>query len=63
MNDMTIQQHLETTNDWSFPVKTCDLVTETSGEIFDPQYVLVPPSMARCIVRTDTDQVLGVHGS
>lgn len=63
MNDMTIQQHLETTNDWSFPVKTCDLVTETSGEIFDPQYLLVPPSMARCIVRTDTNQVLGVHGS
>ena len=23
---------------WSFPIKTCDLLTETSGEIFDPEY-------------------------
>jgi len=48
---------------WSFPIDTCELLTETSGEIFDPQYVSVPPSMARCIVRTDTNEVLGVHGS
>lgn len=48
---------------WSFPIKTCDLLTETSGEIFDPEYVVVPQSMARCIVRTDTNEVLGVHGS
>ncbi len=48
---------------WSFPIDTCELLTETSGEIFDPQYVSVPPSMARCIVRTDTNEVLGVHDS
>lgn len=63
MNDMTTINEVQTVNEWSFPVDTCELLTEVSGEMFDPQYVSVPPSMARCIVRTDTNEVLGVHGS
>jgi len=45
-------------DDWDFPIQTCDLHTITNFASVD-----VPPSMARCIVRTDTNDVLGVHGS
>ena len=59
MNDLSIRP-LQTIsdNEWSFPIDTCDMHTVTNFESID-----VPPSMARCIVRTDTNQVLGVHGS
>lgn len=46
--------------DWDFPIETFDLAAIKDG---DPHYHHVPPSMARCIVRTDTNEVLGVHGS
>ena len=59
MNELSkIDDHLCVTDNWSFPVDTFDLHTVTNFESID-----VPPSMARCIVRTDTNQVLGVHGS
>ena len=59
MNDLsTTNFAIQTENEWSFPIDTCDLHTVTNFESID-----VPPSMARCIVRTDTNQVLGVHGS
>ncbi len=60
MNELS---QINLVDEWDFPISTCELLTETSGQIFDPQYVSVPPSMARCIVRTDTNEVLGVHGS
>ena len=59
MNDLsTTNFAIQTENEWSFPIDTCDLHTVTNFESID-----VPPSMARCIVRTDTNDVLGVHGS
>jgi len=59
MNELSnINDHMCVADDWSFPVDTFDLHTVTNFESID-----VPPSMARCIVRTDTNQVLGVHGS
>ena len=61
MNDLStqpLQTLIESSNEWSFPIDTCDMHTVTNFESID-----VPPSMARCIVRTDTNQVLGVHGS
>lgn len=59
MNDLsTTNFAIQTENEWSFPIDTCDLHTVTNFESID-----VPPSMARCIVRTDTNKVLGVHGS
>lgn len=53
MNDLSM-------NNWDFPVDTYDLwATPTvSGQ---PD-IEVPQNMARAIVRTDTNQVLGVHG-
>ena len=45
---------------WSFPVDTCDLYTTVDSGF---SFVDVPQSMSRCIVRTDTNEVLGVHGS
>lgn len=54
MNDMTL-------NDWDFPVDTYDLWA--SPTVADKKDIEVPQSMARAIVRTDTNQVLGVHGS
>ena len=55
MNDMTTIK-----NEWDFPVDTYDLWASptTSGS---PD-IEVPQSMARAIVRTDTNKVLGVHG-
>jgi len=59
MNDLsTTNFAIQIENEWSFPIDTCDLHTITNFESID-----VPPSMARCIVRTDTNKVLGVHGS
>ncbi len=48
-------------NEWDFPVDTYNLwaVSETENK---PD-VEVPPQMSRAIVRTDTNKVLGVHGS
>jgi len=61
MNELSnINDHMCVTDDWSFPVETWDLAAIKDG---DPHYHNVPPSMARCIVRTDTHEVLGVHGS
>ena len=47
--------------DWVFPVETYDLwaVPNQTGM---PD-VEIPQNMARAIVRTDTNQVMGVHGS
>jgi hypothetical protein len=53
MNDMTL-------NEWDFPVDTYDLWA--SPTLADKKDIEVPQSMARAIVRTDTNQVLGVHG-
>ena len=58
MNDMTTTT---LTDEWAFPVDTYDLwasPTTSAGTEIE-----VPPSMARALVRTDTHQVLGVHGS
>lgn len=46
---------------WSFPVETRDLLVKNGT--FISESIPVPESMARCIVRTDTNDVLGVHGS
>jgi hypothetical protein len=53
MNDMTTIK-----NAWDFPVDTWNLAAVKEGH-----GISVPQSMARCIVRTDTNEVLGVHGS
>ncbi len=53
MNDMTTIK-----NAWDFPVDTWNLSAIKEGH-----GISVPQSMARCIVRTDTNEVLGVHGS
>ena len=45
-------------DNWSFPVETWNLSAMRGNFGID-----VPESMARCIVRTDTNDVLGVHGS
>ena len=60
MNDMTTINEVQTVNEWSFPVETVNLYAIKEGDqnIYD-----VPPSMARGIIRTDTNQMLGVHGS
>ena len=44
---------------WSFPIDTCNLYASSIQTDDTP----VPESMARAIVRTDTNEVLGVHGS
>lgn len=59
MDGITLQ------NNWDFPVDTYDLWAVPTVE--DPNNIgygdiEVPQSMARAIVRTDTNQVLGVHG-
>ena len=60
MNDLsTTNFAIQTENEWSFPIDTCDLHTVINFEI-DRRAQL---SMACCIVRTDTNKVLGVHGS
>lgn len=58
MNELTPIKTDELVDEWDFPIDTCDLHTMTNFSVVD-----VPPSMARCIVRTDTNEVLGVHGS
>ena len=55
MNDMTTIK-----NEWDFPVETYDLWAVPDGL---GSQIQVPQSMARAIVRTDTNHVLGVHGS
>lgn len=45
---------------YDFPVETMDLYASKDG---DPNLHTVPRNMARCIIRTDTNEVLGVHGS
>ena len=63
MNDLsTTNLAIQTENEWSFPIDTCDLYT-TVDDGFSHLIIDVPQSMSRCIVRTDTNQVLGVHGS
>lgn len=47
------------TQNWAFPVEMCDLYA-ASIHVND---TAVPKNMARAIVRTDTNEVLGVHGS
>ena len=49
MNDMTI------TKDYAFPVEMKHI--HASGDIN------IPSTMARALVRTDTNEALGVHGS
>lgn len=45
--------------DWDFDVETYDLkVNKLSDDNID---VIVPPSMAQAVVRTDTNSILGVH--
>ena len=58
MNDLS-QQII--TNEWEFPVDTYDLWA--SPNIAGHPDIEVPQSMARAIVRTDTNEVMGVHGS
>ncbi len=61
MNDLsTANFAIQTENEWSFPIETYDLAAIKDGDI---NFYNVPPSMARCIIRTDTKEVLGVHGS
>ena len=47
-------------DDWDFPVETVEL---TASKVGDCNLYDVPASMARGIMRTDTNQMLGVHGS
>ena len=47
-------------NDWDFPVETVYL---KANKYLDSDLYDVPSSMARGIMRTDTNQMLGVHGS
>jgi len=44
---------LDVTNDWSFPIETQPVFDKFGNEI----------DGKKCIMRTDTNQVLGVHGS
>lgn len=46
-------------NNWNFPVETYDLWA--SPTFTGANEIEVPQSMARALVRTDTNQVLGVH--
>ena len=60
MNDLsTTNFAIQTENEWSFPIDTCNLYASSIHTDDTP----VPENMARAIVRTDTNQVLGVHGS
>ncbi len=43
---------------WHFPVEMCSLHASS----IHTDNLEVPENMARAIVRTDTNQVLGVHG-
>ena len=46
------------TKDWQFPIDMCSLHASS----IHTDNIAVPENMARAIVRTDTNQVLGVHG-
>lgn len=61
MNDINSHLFPTVSDEWAFPVDTYDLwATPTVADAPD---IEVPQSMAQAIVRTDTNQVLGVHGS
>lgn len=51
-------QHQLQMKDWQFPIDMCSL---TASSIHTDN-IQVPENMARAIVRTDTNEVLGVHG-
>ena len=74
MNDLStkpLQTLVKSSNRWSFPIETWDLaavkegygVTDKTPDYWQTIQIKVPQSMSRCIVRTDTNEVLGVHGS
>ena len=64
MNDLsTTNFAIQTENEWSFPIETADLWATYDDFETEDRYTQVPSSMARAIIRTDTNQVLGVHGS
>ena len=54
MNDLSLVFNKNLVNDWAFPVDTVNLKTETGID--------VPWQKARAIVRTDTNEILGIHG-
>ena len=50
-------------NDYDFPVEMVELeAINTEGQVGKDNYK-VPKDLARACVRTDTGQVLGIHGS
>ncbi len=64
MNDLsTTNFAIQTENEWSFPIETADLWATYDDFETEDRYTQVPSSMARAIIRTDTNKVLGVHGS
>ena len=48
-------------DEWDFPVDTFNL--EAVSKTGNGANIEVPPKMSRAIVRTDTNKVLGIHGS
>ena len=55
-----LDTHLE---DYDFPIEMLELeAINTTGQVGKNNYK-VPPEMSRALVRTDTGQVLGIHGS
>lgn len=54
MNDMTFYRNSVLANEWEFPISTVSLQTDSG--------IAVPEDKARAIIRTDTNQILGVHG-
>ena len=53
MLDMTVSHIDRANNDWSFPIETQPVFDQFGNEIAGSQ----------CVMRTDTNTVLGVHGS
>tara|TARA_Y100000768_G_scaffold56987_1_gene38250 strand:+ start:1199 stop:2059 length:861 start_codon:yes stop_codon:yes gene_type:complete len=49
--------------DYEFPTEMVELEALNRTDNFGNQNYSVPPDMARACVRTDTGQVLGIHGS
>jgi ribosomal protein S8E len=60
MDGVTVIGKSLAVDNWSFPVETVNL---TASKDNDCNLYDVPQSMARAIMRTDTNEVLGVHGS
>ena len=56
MNDLS---QIKLVDEWDFPIDTCVLHASS----IQTDNIPVPQNMARAIVRTDTNEVLGVHGS